>query len=82
MAKEGIATINPNTIDRDIDTIDIKIVVVNPLNKNFRFVKPLTLLGDNINQSNSCFPHDNRNNWCRLTIQPEMSNFDFMEEIL
>ena len=49
MAKEGIATINPNTIDRDIDTIDIKIVVVNPLNKNFRFVKPLTLLGDNIN---------------------------------
>ena len=27
-------------------------------------------------------PHDNRNNWCRLTIQPEMSNFDFMEEIL
>ena len=61
MAKEGIATINPNTIDRDIDTIDIKIVVVNPLNKNFRFVKPLTLLGDNINQSNSCFPHDNRN---------------------
>ena len=33
-----------------------------PLNKNFRFVKPLTLLGDSINQSNSCFPHDNRNN--------------------
>ena len=62
MAKEGIATINPNTIDKDIDTIDIKIVVVNPLNKNFRFVKPLTLLGDNINQSHSCFPHDNRKN--------------------
>ena len=27
-------------------------------------------------------PYDNRNNWCRLTIQPEMSNFDFMKEIL
>ena len=27
-------------------------------------------------------PHDDRRNWCRLTIQPEMSNFDFMKEIL
>ena len=27
-------------------------------------------------------PHDDRKNWCRLTIQPEMSNFDFMKEIL
>ena len=26
-------------------------------------------------------PHDDRKNWCRLTIQPEMSNFDFMKEI-
>ena len=27
-------------------------------------------------------PHDNRNNWCRLTIQPEMSNFDFIKELV
>ena len=27
-------------------------------------------------------PHDNRNNWCRLTIQPEMSNFDFIKELI
>ena len=47
MAKEGIATINPNTIDREIDTIDIKIVVVNPLNKNFRFdKKTIIILGN------------------------------------
>ena len=61
-AKEGIATIRPSAIENKIDTTDIKIVVVKPLNKNFRFVKPLTLLGDSINQSNSCFPHDKRNN--------------------
>jgi len=27
-------------------------------------------------------PYDDRNNWCRLTIQPEMSNFDFIKELL
>ena len=27
-------------------------------------------------------PYDNRNNWCRLTIQPEMSNFDFIKELV
>ena len=27
-------------------------------------------------------PHDNRKNWCRLTIQPEMSNLNFIKEIL
>lgn len=27
-------------------------------------------------------PHDNRNNWCRLTIQPEMSNFNFIKELI
>ena len=27
-------------------------------------------------------PHDDRKNWCRLTIQPEMSNFDFIKELL
>ena len=36
-----------------IDTTEIKIVVVNPLNKNFKLVKPSTLLGEIINQPNS-----------------------------
>ena len=52
-AKEGMATIKPNIIDIIIDTIEIKIVVVNPLNKNFRFVNPSTLLGEIINHPNS-----------------------------
>ena len=43
-AKEGIATTKPNIIDIIIDTTEIKIVVVNPLNKNFRFVNPSTFL--------------------------------------
>ena len=29
-------------------------VVVKPLNKNFRFVNPSTLLGERINQPKSC----------------------------
>ena len=37
-----------------IDTTDIKIVVVKPLNKNFKLVNPSTLLGDIMNQPNSC----------------------------
>ena len=36
-----------------IDTTDIKIVVVKPLNKNFIFVNPSTLLGEIINHPNS-----------------------------
>ena len=36
----------------------MKIVVVNPLNKNFRLVNPSILLGDKINQFNSLFPQD------------------------
>ena len=27
-------------------------------------------------------PHDDRKSWCRLTIQPEMSNLDFIKEML
>jgi hypothetical protein len=53
LAKEGIATTKPNTIDIKIDTTEINIVVVNPLNKNFRFVNPSTLLGEIINHPNS-----------------------------
>jgi hypothetical protein len=35
-----------------IETTEIKIVVVNPLSKNFRLVNPSTLFGDQINQPN------------------------------
>jgi hypothetical protein len=49
-AKEGIATRNPKIIDIMIDTTDIKIVVVKPLNKNFKLVNPSTLFGEIINQ--------------------------------
>ena len=52
-AKEGIATTKPRIIDITIDTMEIKIVVVNPLNKNLRFVNPSTLLGEIINHPNS-----------------------------
>jgi hypothetical protein len=48
-----MATIKPNIIDIIIDTTEIKIVVVNPLNKNFRFVNPSTLLGEIINHPSS-----------------------------
>ena len=48
-----MATIKPIIADIIIDTTEIYIVVVNPLNKNFRFVNPSTLLGDKINQPNS-----------------------------
>ena len=52
-AKEGIATTNPNIIEMIIDITYIKIVVVKPLNKNFIFVNPSTLLGEIINHHNS-----------------------------
>ena len=48
----------PINIDITIEIIEIYIVVVNPLNKNLRFVKPSTFCGDNINQFNSLLPHD------------------------
>ena len=41
-----------------IETIEIKIVVVRPLNKNFRLVNPSILLGDKINQLSSLLPHE------------------------
>jgi len=52
-AKEGTATIKPKIIEIMIDTTEIKIVVVNPLNKNFKLVNPSTLFGEIINQPNS-----------------------------
>ncbi len=41
-----------------IETTDIKIVVVNPLNKNLRLVNPSILFGDKINQLSSLLPHE------------------------
>ncbi len=41
-----------------IETTEIKIVVVKPLNKNLRLVNPSILLGDKINQLSSLSPHD------------------------
>ena len=41
-----------------IETTEIKIVVVKPLNKNFKLVNPSMLLGDKINQLSSLLPHE------------------------
>ena len=41
-----------------IETTEIKIVVVKPLNKNFKLVNPSILLGDKINQLSSLLPHE------------------------
>ena len=44
-----------------IETIEMKIVVVKPLNKNFKLVNPSILLGDKINQLSSLLPHEVNN---------------------
>ena len=41
-----------------IETTEMKIVVVKPLNKNFKLVNPSILLGDKINQLSSLLPHE------------------------
>ena len=41
-----------------IETKEMKIVVVKPLNKNFKLVNPSILFGDKINQFNSLLPHE------------------------
>ena len=46
----------------NIEINDMYIVVVKPLTRNFMFVKPLTLFGDKISQSNSLFVQELRNN--------------------
>tara|TARA_Y100000816_G_scaffold262760_1_gene220656 strand:- start:274 stop:516 length:243 start_codon:yes stop_codon:yes gene_type:complete len=58
LAKDGIAITSPRKIEIIIETIEIKIVVVKPLNKNLRLVSPSILFGDKINQFNSLFPHE------------------------
>ena len=45
-------------IEITIDTTEIKIVVVIPLNKNLRLVNPSILFGDKINQLSSLLPHE------------------------
>ena len=50
--------INPINIEITIETKEIKIVVLKPLNKNFRFVKPSILFGDKISQFNSPLLHE------------------------
>jgi hypothetical protein len=68
-AKDGTATINPTIIEIIIETTEMKIVVVNPLNRNLRLVKPSTLFGDKINQLSSFLPHDaNGNNRSKKRI--------------
>ena len=57
-----MATTKPNIIDITIDTTEIKIVVVNPLNKNYKLVNPSTLLGEIINHPNSWSVQEERGN--------------------
>ena len=53
-----MAITSPKNIEMIIETKEMKIVVVKPLNKNFKLVNPSILLGDRINQFNSLFPHE------------------------
>ena len=53
-----MAITNPKKIEMIIETIEMKMVVVKPLNKNFKFVNPSILVGDKINQLSSLLPHD------------------------
>ena len=62
--------INPTNIEMIIETKEIKIVVLKPLSKNFRFVKPSILLGDKINQFNSPLLHE-----VRGKIRSKKNNF-------
>ena len=45
-----------------IETTEIKIVVVSPLNKNLRLVNPSTLFGDRISQFSSLLPQELKGN--------------------
>ena len=55
-----MATINPTKIEIIIETKEIKIVVVKPLNRNFRFVTPSILFGDKISQLSSPLLHEDK----------------------
>ena len=53
-----MAITKPKKIEIIIETAEMKIVVVKPLNRNFKLVNPSILLGDKINQLSSLLPHD------------------------
>ena len=53
-----MAITKPKKMEIIIETAEMKIVVVKPLNKNFKLVNPSILLGDKINQLSSLLPHD------------------------
>ena len=57
-----------------IETIEIKIVVVRPLNKNFRLVNPSILLGDKINQLSSLLPQE-----VKSRIKDKKINFSLLK---
>ena len=48
-----MAITKPKKIEIIIETAEMKIVVVKPLNKNFKLVNPSTLFGEIINHPNS-----------------------------
>ena len=58
--KPAIIIVSTIDIEMIIETTEIKIVVVKPLNKNFRLVNPSILLGDKISQLSSLLPHEVR----------------------
>ena len=60
-----------------IETTEIKIVVVKPLNKNFRLVNPSKLLGDKINQLSSLLPHE-----VKGKIKSKKNNFFTLKVIM
>ena len=53
-----MAITKPKKIEIIIETAEMKIVVVKPLNKNFKLVSPSILFGDKINQLSSLLPHE------------------------
>ena len=55
-----MAITSPKNIEMIIETKEMKIVVVKPLNKNFKLVNPSILLGDKISQLSSLLPHEVR----------------------
>ena len=68
---------NPKKIDINIETIEIKIVVVNPLSKNLRLVNPSMLYGDKINQLRSLLPHE-----VKGKIKSKKNNFFTLKVIM
>ena len=47
-----------NFVSDRLSVIIAQIIIVKPLNKNFKLVNPSILFGDKINQFNSLLPHE------------------------